>query len=109
MKRIFVVLACLFVLSGCGSHGYEGKYKGTVDMLFIQQTMTIEITDEYLSVKKGSESERSEIEEAEVIKEDGKEYLVITEEGGAETYFQIVDDDTLILDLDIIQVRLERI
>lgn len=78
-------------------------------MLFIQQTMTIEITDEYLSVKKGSESERSEIEEAEVIKEDGKEYLVITEEGGAETYFQIVDDDTLILDLDIIQVRLERI
>lgn len=109
MKRIFVVLACLFVLSGCGSHGYEGKYKGTVDMLFIQQTMTIEITDEYLSVKKGSESERSEIEEAEVRKEDGKEYLVITEEGGVETYFQIVDDDTLILDLDIIQVRLERI
>lgn len=109
MKRIFVVLACLFVLSGCGSHGYEGKYEGTVDLLFTKQTMIIEISDDFLSISKGKESERSEIEEAEVIEKNGTEYLLVTEEGGGETYFQIIDDDTLILDLDIVQVKLERI
>ena len=109
MKRIFVVLACLFVLAGCGSHGYEGKYEGTIDMLFIQQNLTVEITDDSLSLQRGNETESVEIEDAEVIKENGKEYLVITEEGGGETYFQIIDDDTLILDLDIVQVKLERI
>lgn len=102
-------MACLFVLSGCGSHGYEGKYEGTVDLLLIQQKWIVEITGDQLSLQRGNDTESAEIEDAEVRKEDGKEYLVITEEGGGETYFQIIDDDTLILDLDIVQVKLERI
>lgn len=108
MKTLLLIMLSL-VLAGCGSHGYEGKYEGTVDLLLIQQKWIVEITGDQLSLQRGNQTESAEIEDAEVRKEDGKEYLVITEEGGGETYFQIIDDDTLILDLDIVQVKLERI
>ncbi len=109
MKRIFFLLAFMFVLSGCGSHGYEGKYKGILDLIFIKQTMIVEIADDYVSIRNGNDYRRAEIEGAKVIKKNGEKYLLITEKGGAEVYFKIIDDDTLSIYFDTVQVILDRI
>lgn len=109
MKRILIILACLFTLAGCGSHGYEGKYTGEVDLGFVSKSFKIEINDDSWTFFDGSSLDEYEIEDAYIEEEDGKEYLALKEPNGDITYFQIVDEDTLMLDFEIFQIKFDKL